>query len=82
MELKEKQLLLWKSELGKKVDIEEVKQKILKHFKALFEVDEFISFSKQEILQFFRITMRHKLFFFVKIHFIILHFFLFIITSF
>ncbi|WP_298782313.1 lipoyl(octanoyl) transferase LipB [uncultured Polaribacter sp.] len=30
-------------ELGKKVDIEEVKQKILKHFKALFEVDEFIT---------------------------------------
>ena len=27
------------AELGKKVDIEEVKQKILKHFKALFDVD-------------------------------------------
>ena len=31
-------------ELGKKVDLEEVKQKILKHFKVLFEVDEFITF--------------------------------------
>jgi lipoyl(octanoyl) transferase len=30
------------AELGKKVDIEEVKQKILKHFKALFEVDELL----------------------------------------
>lgn len=29
-------------ELGKKVDIEEVKTKILKHFKVLFEVNEFI----------------------------------------
>jgi lipoyl(octanoyl) transferase len=29
-------------ELGKKVDTEEVKQKILKHFKTLFEVEEFI----------------------------------------
>ena len=29
-------------ELGKKVDIEDVKSKILKHFKALFEVEEFI----------------------------------------
>ncbi len=29
-------------ELGKKVDLEEVKQKILNHFKSLFEVDEFI----------------------------------------
>lgn len=31
------------SELGRKVPLEEVKQKILKHFKALFEVDEFIT---------------------------------------
>ena len=30
------------AELGKKVDIEEVKQKILKHFKELFEVDELL----------------------------------------
>ena len=30
------------SELGKKIDLEEVKQKILKHFKTLFEVDEYI----------------------------------------
>ncbi len=29
-------------ELGKKVDLEEVKNKILKHFKTLFEVEEFI----------------------------------------
>ncbi|APZ46492.1 lipoyl(octanoyl) transferase [Polaribacter reichenbachii] len=31
------------AELGKKVDLEEVKTKILKHFKTLFEVNEFIS---------------------------------------
>jgi lipoyl(octanoyl) transferase len=31
------------AELGKKVDIEEVKGKILKHFKVLFEVDEIIT---------------------------------------
>ena len=30
------------AELGEKVDLEEVKSKILKHFKALFEVDEFL----------------------------------------
>ncbi|TMM29614.1 lipoyl(octanoyl) transferase LipB [Polaribacter aestuariivivens] len=30
------------AELGKKVNLEEVKEKILKHFKELFEVDEFI----------------------------------------
>ena len=30
------------AELGKKIDPREVKEKILKHFKALFEVDEFI----------------------------------------
>jgi lipoyl(octanoyl) transferase len=29
-------------ELGRKVDLEEVKQKILKNFKVLFEVDEFL----------------------------------------
>jgi len=29
-------------ELGKKVDTEEIKQKILKHFKTLFEVEEFV----------------------------------------
>ena len=31
------------AELGEKVDLEEVKSKILKHFKALFEVDDFIT---------------------------------------
>ena len=30
------------SELGEKIDLNEIKQKILKHFKILFEVDEFI----------------------------------------
>ena len=30
------------AELNKKVDVEKVKAKILKHFKALFEVDQFI----------------------------------------
>lgn len=30
------------AELGKKVDLEEVKAKILKHFKNLFQVDEFV----------------------------------------
>ena len=30
------------AELGKKIPEEEVKEKILKHFKALFEVEEFI----------------------------------------
>jgi lipoyl(octanoyl) transferase len=30
------------SELGKKIDLDEIKQKILKHFKILFDVDEFI----------------------------------------
>ena len=30
------------AELGKKVDVEEVKGKILKHFKVLFEVDEIV----------------------------------------
>ena len=30
------------SELGEKLDLEEVKGKILKHFKALFEVEEFV----------------------------------------
>ena len=31
------------AELGEKVDLEEVKGKILKHFKVLFEVEEFVS---------------------------------------
>ena len=31
------------AELGEKINLEEVKEKILKHFKALFEVDEFIA---------------------------------------
>ena len=30
------------AELGKKVDLEEVKNKILKHFKSLFEVEDFL----------------------------------------
>ena len=30
------------SELGKKIDLVEIKEKILKHFKVLFDVDEFI----------------------------------------
>ena len=30
------------AELGEKVDLEEVKSKILKHFKNLFEVEEFV----------------------------------------
>ncbi|QOD59398.1 lipoyl(octanoyl) transferase LipB [Polaribacter haliotis] len=30
------------AELGKKLDLDEIKEKILKHFKALFEVEEFI----------------------------------------
>ena len=30
------------SELGRKIDLEEVKSKILKHFKSLFEVEKFI----------------------------------------
>jgi lipoyl(octanoyl) transferase len=30
------------AELNRKLDLEEVKEKILKHFKALFEVDAFI----------------------------------------
>jgi lipoyl(octanoyl) transferase len=31
------------AELGKKLDIEVVKEKILKHFKVLFEVPAFIA---------------------------------------
>lgn len=31
------------AELGRKVNLEEVKQKILKHFKSLFEVEEYIT---------------------------------------
>ena len=31
------------AELDRKVDIEEVKKKILKHFKTLFEVENFIT---------------------------------------
>ena len=30
------------SELGEKLELEEVKGKILKHFKVLFEVEEFV----------------------------------------
>jgi lipoyl(octanoyl) transferase len=30
------------SELGEKLDLEEVKGKILKHFKTLFEVEEIL----------------------------------------
>jgi lipoyl(octanoyl) transferase len=40
--IKGKAVASMESELGKKIDQEEVKQKILKHFKALFEVDEIL----------------------------------------
>ncbi|WP_299058530.1 lipoyl(octanoyl) transferase LipB [uncultured Polaribacter sp.] len=40
--IKGKAVTSMEAELGKKVDLEEVKTKILKHFKNLFEVDEFI----------------------------------------
>jgi lipoyl(octanoyl) transferase len=40
--IKGKAVASMESELGKKINQEEVKQKILKHFKILFEVDEFI----------------------------------------
>jgi len=40
--IREKAVTSLESELGKKIDLEEIKQKILKHFKVLFEVDEFI----------------------------------------
>jgi lipoyl(octanoyl) transferase len=39
--IKGKAVASMESELGKKLDTEEVKLKILKHFKSLFEVDEF-----------------------------------------
>lgn len=39
--IKGKAVTSMEAELGKKVDIEAVKSKILKHFKALFEVDAF-----------------------------------------
>jgi lipoyl(octanoyl) transferase len=41
--IKGKAVASMESELGKKINIEEVKQKILKHFKTLFGVDEFIN---------------------------------------
>ncbi|MGK0412179.1 MAG: lipoyl(octanoyl) transferase [Polaribacter sp.] len=40
--IKGKAVASMESELGKKINTEEVKQKILKHFKTLFEVDEFL----------------------------------------
>ena len=40
--IKGKAVTSMEAELGKKVDMEEVKTKILKHFKERFEVDEFI----------------------------------------
>ena len=41
--IKGKAVTSMEAELNKKVDIEEVKGKILKHFKSLFEVKEFIT---------------------------------------
>jgi lipoyl(octanoyl) transferase len=41
--IKGKAVASMESELGKKIDTEEVKLKILKHFKALFEVDKFMN---------------------------------------
>tara|TARA_B110000967_G_scaffold31167_1_gene29484 strand:+ start:5169 stop:5873 length:705 start_codon:yes stop_codon:yes gene_type:complete len=41
--IKGKAVASMESELGEKINIEEVKQKILKHFKTLFGVDEFIN---------------------------------------
>ena len=40
--IKGKAVTSMEAELNKKVDVEEVKSKILKHFKVLFEVEEFI----------------------------------------
>ncbi|MCH3880888.1 MULTISPECIES: lipoyl(octanoyl) transferase LipB [Tenacibaculum] len=40
--IKGKAVTSMEAELGKKVNAEEVKSRILKHFKALFEVDQFI----------------------------------------
>jgi len=40
--IKGKAVTSMEAELNKKVDTEEVKQKILKHFKTLFEVEEFV----------------------------------------
>jgi lipoyl(octanoyl) transferase len=40
--IKGKAVASMESELGRTIDTEEVKQKILKHFKMLFEVDEFV----------------------------------------
>ena len=40
--IKGKAVTSLEAELGRKLDIEEVKEKILNHFKELFEVDEFI----------------------------------------
>ena len=40
--IKGKAVTSMEAELNKKVDLEEVKEKILKHFKALFEVDEIL----------------------------------------
>ncbi|MEO9571262.1 MAG: lipoyl(octanoyl) transferase LipB [Polaribacter sp.] len=40
--IKGKAVTSMEAELNRKVDLEEVKSKVLKHFKTLFEVDEFI----------------------------------------
>lgn len=41
--IKEKAVTSMEVELGKKIDLEEVKEKILFHFKTLFEVESFLS---------------------------------------
>ncbi|MCI2228888.1 lipoyl(octanoyl) transferase LipB [Polaribacter sp. MSW13] len=41
--IKGKAVTSMEAELGKKVDLAEVKEKILKHFKTLFEVEKFIT---------------------------------------
>ncbi len=40
--IKGKAVTSMEAELGKKVSLEEIKEKILKHFKSLFEINEFI----------------------------------------
>lgn len=47
--IKGKAVTSMEAELGRKIDEEEVKEKILKHFKELFEVEEFIE-KKQNII--------------------------------
>ena len=50
--IKGKAVTSMEAELNRKVDIEEVKAKILKHFKVLFEVEEFIEVLKKIPLTF------------------------------